>query len=93
MNQILELTVFGANDCCLCADADQILTQIQPKLDDLGVRVTHVLIDGSPELEERYRTSIPIGTVDGQTLFKYHVDPDALVRMLDRRRQNLQSIR
>jgi hypothetical protein len=57
------------------------------------VRVTHVQIDGDPDLEERYRTSIPIGMVDDQTLFKYHVDPDALVRMLERRRQNLQSMR
>lgn len=93
MNQPIVLHVYGAADCCLCDQADLILEKIRPQTDALGVRIEHHMIDDIDELEKRYRTSIPIGQVDGETLFKYQIDPDALLRMLGRRRQNLQSMR
>ena len=41
-----------------------------------------VAIDGDPELEAAYRTSIPVVEVDGERAFTYFVQPDALRRRL-----------
>ena len=41
-----------------------------------------VVIDDVPELERRYRESIPVVEVDGERAFTYFVDPDALRRRL-----------
>jgi hypothetical protein len=41
-----------------------------------------VRIDGDPELEAAYRTSIPVVEVDGERAFTYFVQPEALRRRL-----------
>jgi hypothetical protein len=42
-------------------------------------------IDGDPELEASYRTSIPVVEIDGERAFTYFVQPDALRRRLEAR--------
>jgi hypothetical protein len=55
-------------------------------LDAVRARVPFVLrelsIDGQSELEERYRSEIPVVEIDGKKLFKFRVDPEALERAL-----------
>jgi hypothetical protein len=41
-----------------------------------------VRIDGDPELEAAYRTSIPVVEIDGERAFTYFVQPEALRRRL-----------
>jgi hypothetical protein len=39
-------------------------------------------IAGDPELEARYRESLPVVEIDGEQAFTYFVPPDALRRKL-----------
>lgn len=41
-----------------------------------------VMIDGVPELEAAYRTSIPVVEIDGERAFTFFVQPDALRQRL-----------
>ena len=45
---------------------------------DLGFDLEIVDIGGDPDLEARYRESIPVVVVDGVQMFTYFVDADAL---------------
>ena len=52
--------------------------------DELEFELEEIAIDGSPELEARYRELIPVVEIDGEQAFVYFVQPDALRRKLDR---------
>ena len=45
---------------------------------ELGFELTLVDVGGDPELEERYRSHLPVVEVDGERAFTYFVDPAAL---------------
>jgi hypothetical protein len=49
---------------------------------ELGFDLEEVAIDGSEELEARYRELIPVVEIDGKQEFVYFVDPAALRRKL-----------
>jgi glutaredoxin len=76
------LTVFYAEGCHLCEPAKAIVHDVAGRL---GVPVAEVDITGVPELEARYRTSIPVVELDGRRIAKYVVDPGELERRLQRR--------
>jgi len=76
------LVVYGANDCCLCDQAMDLLRELAPSL---GLTLRYVSIDGQPELERLYREQIPVGFLDGRKLFKFRVDAERLRRAVVRR--------
>jgi thiol-disulfide isomerase/thioredoxin len=76
----VEVVVYGAPDCSLCDDAKLIL---EPAAERLGFRLTAVDISLDPELEARYRTSIPVVEIDGERAFSYHVLPSILERRIE----------
>ena len=47
---------------------------------ELGFDLEEVAIDGSEDLEARYRELIPVVEIDGKQEFVYFVDSDALRR-------------
>ncbi len=47
-----------------------------------GAEFESVDIGGDPELETRYRESIPVIEIDGERAFTYFVQPEALRRRL-----------
>jgi glutaredoxin len=49
---------------------------------ELGFELELVDVEGSPELEARYRELLPVIEIDGQQAFTYFVDADALRRRL-----------
>ena len=51
-----------------------------------GSAFESVDIGGEPELEARYRESIPVVEIDGERAFTYFVQPEALRRTAARRR-------
>lgn len=71
-----KLTVYGAEDCCLCDDAKVLL---DPLCSELSLPVDYIDITGDPALEAAHRTELPVGYLDGRKVFKYHVD-EALLR-------------
>ena len=50
--------------------------------DELEFELEEIAIDGSPELEARYRELIPVVEIDGERIFTYYVHEDAFRRKL-----------
>ena len=77
--QAVRVTVYHAAGCHLC---ERALAQVRALRDELGFELEEVTIDGSPELEARYRELIPVVELDGEQLFTYYVHEDAFRRRL-----------
>ena len=75
------LTLYGKPGCHLCDDARAIVGEALAGR-DVALREVDVTLD--PALERRYGERIPVVAVDGEELFDYVVDPDALRERLDR---------
>jgi len=50
--------------------------------EELEFELEEIAIDGSPELEARYRELIPVVEIDGERVFTYYVHEDAFRRHL-----------
>jgi glutaredoxin len=74
-----RLTVYHAAGCHLC---ERALGQLRALRDELGFELAEIAIDGDPDLEERYREWLPVVELDGERLFVYYVQEDALRRRL-----------
>jgi glutaredoxin len=70
-----RVVLFHSPGCHLCERARGVL-------DAEGVAYDVVDITGDPELEARYRESLPVVEIDGARAFVYYVDPGALRRRL-----------
>ena len=75
------VTVYTGDGCALCTRALEVIRAIQ---DELEFDLELVDIGGDPELESRYRESLPVVEIDGERSFTYFVDADALRRRLSR---------
>jgi glutaredoxin len=75
------LTLYGKPGCHLCEDARAAVREVLAGR-DIQLREVDVTLD--PLLEGRYGERIPVLEVDGEELFDYVVDPDALRERLDR---------
>jgi hypothetical protein len=75
------LTLYGKPGCHLCDDARAVVGKALAGR-DVALREVDVTLD--PVLERRYGQRIPVVAVDGEELFDYVVDPDALKERLDR---------
>jgi hypothetical protein len=64
-----------ARDCHLCERAREELGELAG---ELGLEVEEVDITGVPELERRYRESIPVIEVDGEEVSHYRVEEGPL---------------
>ena len=79
MASIPKVSVFHADGCHLC---ERALAKVRALREELEFELEEIAIDGSPELEARYRELIPVVEIDGQQVFTYHVHEDALRRRL-----------
>jgi coenzyme F420-reducing hydrogenase beta subunit len=75
------LTLYGKPGCHLCDDARAVVGDALAGR-DVVLREVDVTLD--PVLERRYGERIPVVALDGEELFDYVVDPDALRERLDR---------
>ena len=73
------MTFFHGQGCGLCERARE-------QLDRLGVAYDAVDITGDVALEARYREWLPVIEIDGERVFVYYIDEDALMRKLDQNR-------
>jgi glutaredoxin len=76
---IPKVVLYGAAGCHLCDRARATVTELR---DELGFDLEEIAIDGEPELEARYRELIPVVEIDGEQVFTYFVQPDALRRKI-----------
>ena len=66
-----RLTLYGRDGCHLCDDARAVL-------DRIGEPYAEVDIEADDELFKRYLERIPVVALDGEELFDFFVDEDAL---------------
>jgi glutaredoxin len=74
-----RVVVYHADGCHLC---ERALVQVRAYRDELGFELDEVAIDGSPELEARYRELIPVVEIEGEQVFTYYVHDAAFRRRL-----------
>ena len=79
MGSIHRVVVFHADGCHLC---ERALAKVRALREELEFELEEIAIDGSPELEARYRELIPVVEIDGEQVFTYHVHEDAFRRRL-----------
>lgn len=73
-----KIDVYSRQGCHLC---EQLLEELLPMVRGrLEVRVHD--IDTKPEWTASYGTRIPVVEYDGELVCQYHLDPDALARIL-----------
>jgi Glutaredoxin-like domain (DUF836) len=78
---VLTVTLYGKPGCHLCDDARaavlEALAGRDAQLDEVDVTL-------APVLERRYGERIPVLALDGEELFEYFVDGEALAERLDK---------
>jgi glutaredoxin len=74
-----SVTLYTRPGCHLCDDARAALLRVRARA---PFALREVDIEGDEELHRRYLERIPVVCLDGEELFDYHVDEDALRRRL-----------
>jgi hypothetical protein len=74
-----RVVVFHGAGCHLC---ERALGKVRALREELEFDLEEIAIDGSPELESRYRELIPVVEIDGERVFTYYVHEDAFRRRL-----------
>ena len=69
------VTLYSKPDCPLCDEARQALARVAGRV-SFDIREIDITSDG--ELEARLRERIPVVALDGEELFDFHIDEDAL---------------
>jgi glutaredoxin len=70
-----KVTLYSKHDCPLCDEARAALARVRA---DSPFDLEEVDIAGDPELERRYAERVPVVAVDGEELFDFVVDEQAL---------------
>jgi glutaredoxin len=73
------VTLFSRPGCHLCDDARQALERVRGKA---AFELEEVDITTDDALHARYLERIPVIALNGEELFDYHVDEDALERRI-----------
>jgi glutaredoxin len=69
------LTLYSKPDCHLCVDARVALERLRP---ELGFAISEVDITTDEVLHRAYFERIPVVALEGEELFDYFVDEQAL---------------
>ena len=77
------ITVFSKPDCHLCEDAMSVLRRLQG---ELGFEICELDITADDSLHHAYFERIPVVALDGEELFEYVVDEQAMRERLESRR-------
>jgi glutaredoxin len=71
------VTLYGRPGCHLCDDAREALERVKQRV---PFELDEVDITTDDALHARYLERIPVIALNGEELFDYHVDEDALER-------------
>ena len=75
------VTLYGKPGCHLCDEARAVVERLRS---ERPFELVEVDVTLDPALYGRYGERIPVLALDGEELFEYVVDPDALRGRLDR---------
>ncbi|HWK28890.1 MAG TPA: glutaredoxin family protein [Solirubrobacter sp.] len=73
------VTLYGRPGCHLCDEARETLARVQHTA---PFRLAEVNIETDDALHARYLERIPVIALDGEELFDYEVDEEALLRRI-----------
>jgi glutaredoxin len=73
------VTLYGREGCHLCDDARAALLRVRRRA---PFTLTEVDIESDDELHRRYLERIPVIALDGEEIFDYFVDEEALARRI-----------
>ncbi|MFL5827893.1 MAG: glutaredoxin family protein [Thermoleophilaceae bacterium] len=76
-----SVTLYGKPGCCLCDDARKVVLAVRESR-PFALEEVDVTLD--PAMHREYGERIPVVAVDGEELFEYHVDADALAESVSR---------
>jgi glutaredoxin len=76
-----RVTLYGKPGCHLCEQARKVVRGVQ---DQRWFELEEVDVSVDAALNRRYGERIPVLALEGEELFEYFVDGDALRRQLDR---------
>jgi glutaredoxin len=76
-----RVTIYGKPGCHLCEQARKVVRGVQ---DERAFELEEVDVSLDAALNRRYGERIPVLELEGEELFEYFVDADALRRQLDR---------
>jgi hypothetical protein len=76
-----DIVLITKADCHLCAEARDAVERVASSL---GLEWSEQLVDGLPELRERYAEEIPVVLVDGIQRDFWKIDEIRLARVLQR---------
>jgi glutaredoxin len=77
----IELTLYTRDDCELCREMEAL---IDAEIANLPAKLERVVIDGDPELEERFGREVPVLFVNQRKAFKYRLTARELKKRLRR---------
>ena len=70
---MIEVSIYSRSNCHLCEVALAVLEEIRNELD---FQITKILIDGKPELEEKYGEQVPVILINNEPHDFFRVDPE-----------------
>jgi glutaredoxin len=70
---MIEVSIYSRSNCHLCEVALGILEGMR---EELKFEVKKILIDESPELEEKYGEQVPVILINGDPHDFFRVDPE-----------------
>lgn len=76
-----EVTLYGKPGCCLCDEARAVIAAVRSERE---FHLTEVDVSIDPVLHNRYGERIPVVAIDGEDVFEFHVQADALRNALGR---------
>jgi hypothetical protein len=78
---MIELTLYGRADCELCREMETVVAQ---EMDAFAAALRKVMIDGDPDLEQRFGQEVPVLFINGRKAFKYRCTARELRKRLSR---------
>ncbi len=81
----INIEIFGKKDCHLCEEAEEVLHRIQA---DYDFHINHIDITQNEELFKKYGEEIPVIFLNGEKIFKYKIDEQQLINILNNAYKN-----
>jgi glutaredoxin len=77
---VRTVTLYGRPGCHLCEEAKATLLRLQAERASFALH--EINIEADDALHARYLERIPVIALDGEELFDYFVDEEALIRRI-----------
>ncbi len=78
-----KVLLYSRNGCHLCDVALETLEKLQNELkNERNFEIEVVLIDGHPELEDKFGEQVPVTYIDGKAHDFFRVDPERFKKAL-----------